>query len=222
MKEPTALASLDPRFAGVFMRLTEFDAAPRKRYAFVVAAVLSTLVVVDVSVPVFPGGGAFLLLLLPVMIGSLTGGVKAGLTALLLGALGSILLVLWRGHPWLSETVDAARLLLYLAEGGLVVVLVSALRVAGRGRLGRAPDPVRPMIVSVDPLTAREVDILRLAASGLSIRAIGAELHLSRNTVKTHLSGVYGKLAAHNRAQAIAAGLQLGYLDIETLRTRWH
>jgi DNA-binding CsgD family transcriptional regulator len=204
------------------MRLIDVGATPRMRLALVVAAVLSTVVVVDLSVPVFPGGGAFLLLLLPVMVGSLTGGVMAGLAAVLLGALGSIGLVLLRGHPWLSETVDVARLLLYVAEGGLVVVLVSALRAAVRGRSGRAIEPVRPMVTAVEPLTPREVDVLRLAASGLSIHAIGAELHLSRNTVKTHLSGAYGKLAAHNRAQAIAAGLQLGYLDIETLRTRSH
>jgi DNA-binding CsgD family transcriptional regulator len=202
------------------MRLTDIDATPRKRLALVVAAVVSTLVVVDLTAPVFPGGGAFLLLLIPVLVGSLAGGVGAGLAALLLGALGSIALVLLRGHPWLSETVDVARLLLYVAEGGLLVVLVSALRAATRVRLGRAADPVRPMTASVEPLTPREVEILRLAALGLSNHAIGAELHLSRNTVKTHLAGAYGKLAVHNRAQAIAAGLQLGYLDIETLRAR--
>jgi DNA-binding NarL/FixJ family response regulator len=206
----------------VVARLTELEATPRKGLALVVAAVLSTLVVVDLSVPVFPGGGAFLLLLLPVMIGSLTGGVGAGLVALLLGALGSVVLVLLRGHPWLSETVDVTRLLVYVAEGGLVVVLVSALRAAARGRMGRAADPVRPVLAGVEPLTPREVEILRLAARGLSIQAMGAELHLSRNTVKTHLAGAYGKMAAHNRAQAIAAGLQLGYLDIETLLAPSH
>jgi DNA-binding NarL/FixJ family response regulator len=209
-------------FAHVLARLAGLDATPRTGLALVVAAVLSTLVVVDLTVPVFPGGGAFLLLLLPVMVGSLTGGVGAGLAALLLGALGSVILVLLRGHPWLSETADVARLLVYVAEGGLVVVLVSALRAAARGRMGRVADPIRPTINAVEPLTPREVEILRLAARGLSIQAMGAELHLSRNTVKSHLAGAYGKLAAHNRAQAIAAGLQLGYLDIETLLAPSH
>jgi DNA-binding CsgD family transcriptional regulator len=204
--------------ADAVRRVTGRQTSSRVRFWLSVGPILATLVVVDVLAPVYPGGTAFLLLLLPVMVASMIGGAGPGLLALVLGATGSLALALGRGHPWLSEAFDVSRLLLYVAEGGFVVVLVSALQTAvsrysvvGSEAIGQPTD-------IVEPLTPREVEILRLAARGLSNDGIARELHLSPNTVKSHLGGAYGKLGAHNRAQAIGAGLRLGYLDAESLR----
>jgi DNA-binding NarL/FixJ family response regulator len=61
-------------------------------------------------------------------------------------------------------------------------------------------------------LSSREREILRLAASGLTVERIGATLHISPHTAKTHLRKGYGKLRARNRSQAIATAMKQGLL----------
>jgi serine/threonine-protein kinase PknK len=61
-------------------------------------------------------------------------------------------------------------------------------------------------------LTARELDVLRLAADGLSIKDIAAELFVGVTTVKTHLQHVYDKLGVNDRGAAVAAGMRRGLL----------
>jgi DNA-binding NarL/FixJ family response regulator len=62
-------------------------------------------------------------------------------------------------------------------------------------------------------LTAREREVLQLAAEGGSTREIAAVLFLSPGTVKTHLHNVYGKLGARDRASAVANGMRRGLID---------
>jgi DNA-binding NarL/FixJ family response regulator len=54
-----------------------------------------------------------------------------------------------------------------------------------------------------EPLTGRELDVLRLLQRDLSLHDIAAELYLSFNTVKTHARAVYRKLGAHSRGEAV-------------------
>jgi DNA-binding NarL/FixJ family response regulator len=54
-----------------------------------------------------------------------------------------------------------------------------------------------------EPLTKREIDVLRSLASGKPITAIGKNLHISHNTMKTHLRNIYRKLKANGRDQAV-------------------
>jgi LuxR family maltose regulon positive regulatory protein len=54
-----------------------------------------------------------------------------------------------------------------------------------------------------EPLTARELDVLRLLQGSLSLNDIARELYLSANTVKTHTNAVYRKLGAHSRGEAV-------------------
>ena len=65
----------------------------------------------------------------------------------------------------------------------------------------------------VEPLTEREIQILRLVAEGLSNEEIGARLFLSDQTVKKQLSGVLQKLHLANRAQAAAYAVRKGLAD---------
>jgi DNA-binding CsgD family transcriptional regulator len=200
----------------------------RACYGMPFALVLLALVLADLAAPILPGGGVFLLLLLPVMLSSIVRGPRSGVAALILGAAGSLLLVPLRGHPWLSDPTDVIRLVLFVLVGARIVILVSDRGAAVRTRSGRdpaspaAPDPppAAPDLPPVEPLTRREIEVLRLAASGLSIEAIGSQLCLSRNTVKSHVAHTYGKLGAHNRTQAIAAGLRSGCLDQPALTAR--
>ena len=61
----------------------------------------------------------------------------------------------------------------------------------------------------VEPLSEREIDVLRLLAAGLSNAQIAGELIISVNTVKTHVKNVYQKLAVHNREEARDVARQL-------------
>lgn len=59
-------------------------------------------------------------------------------------------------------------------------------------------------------LTSREHDVLRLIARGLTTAEMAHRLGRSPNTVKTHARSLFGKLAAHNRVQALAAARERG------------
>lgn len=76
--------------------------------------------------------------------------------------------------------------------------------------------PKRKMVVSGDlilePLSEREMEVLRLMAAGLSNRQIARKLVLSLGTVKTHLHNIYGKLEARNRPQAVDRARELELL----------
>ena len=61
-----------------------------------------------------------------------------------------------------------------------------------------------------DGLSARELEVLRLLARGLSAAAIAERLVISQKTVSTHLQHVMAKLGVHSRAQAVAEAYRLG------------
>lgn len=65
----------------------------------------------------------------------------------------------------------------------------------------------------VEPLTARELAVLRLIAAGRSNREIAGELYLSVNTVRSYSQQIYGKLGVGSRTQAVARARELGLLD---------
>jgi LuxR family maltose regulon positive regulatory protein len=64
----------------------------------------------------------------------------------------------------------------------------------------------------LDPLTERELEVLRLLAEGLPNKEIAGRLVVAPSTVKQHLKNVYGKLDVHSRTQAVARGRELGLL----------
>jgi DNA-binding NarL/FixJ family response regulator len=72
----------------------------------------------------------------------------------------------------------------------------------------------RPSDVGVaDTLTAREIDVLRLVASGYTNRSIADALHLAEGTVKNHMSSAILKLGANDRTSAVLRALRDGLLD---------
>ena len=64
----------------------------------------------------------------------------------------------------------------------------------------------------VEPLSTREQEVLALLAAGHPNRAIAEELVITLDTVKRHVSHVFGKLGVANRTQAVARARQLGLL----------
>lgn len=63
-----------------------------------------------------------------------------------------------------------------------------------------------------DPLSARELEVLRLLSKGLTNPEIASHLIISLSTVKTHLIHIYGKLNVRNRAEAVMKGKDIGIL----------
>ena len=74
----------------------------------------------------------------------------------------------------------------------------------------RPPDMETPVIV--DPLTNRERDVLRHVSEMLDTADIAAEMHISVNTVKTHLKSIFQKLGASDRRAAVRRARQLNLL----------
>ncbi|MBN8638053.1 MAG: helix-turn-helix transcriptional regulator [Anaerolineae bacterium] len=72
-----------------------------------------------------------------------------------------------------------------------------------------ATQSVQPLI---DPLSPRELDVLRLIADGLSNQAIGDRLFLALSTVKGYVANIFGKLHVERRTEAVARARELGLL----------
>ncbi len=64
------------------------------------------------------------------------------------------------------------------------------------------------------PLSEREVEILRLVASGASNKEIAARLTISPNTVKVHVRNIFGKLGVQSRTEAALFAIQHGYVEL--------
>jgi DNA-binding NarL/FixJ family response regulator len=132
---------------------------------------------------------------------------EAVLDALRSGARGYLL-----KDVTLDELVHAIET---LARGGrLVQPAVTAgllARLTDRGPAS-APEQV------VEPLTARETEVLRLVAAGLANREIAEALHLAEGTVKNHVSSVLLKLGVRDRTKAVLRALERGLLTGEGSR----
>jgi ATP/maltotriose-dependent transcriptional regulator MalT len=66
----------------------------------------------------------------------------------------------------------------------------------------------------VEPLTARELDVLALLADGVGNREIAGRLGISEHTVKFHLSAIFGKLGASTRTDAVRRAIRSGLVDL--------
>ncbi len=80
--------------------------------------------------------------------------------------------------------------------------------------LDLGPDsPAKKVSSLIDPLTDRELDVLRLIGQGLSNPAIAQRLFIAVGTVKAHTNRIYGKLGVANRVEAVIKAQELSLLD---------
>ncbi|MGW8250267.1 MAG: helix-turn-helix domain-containing protein [Anaerolineales bacterium] len=108
--------------------------------------------------------------------------------------------------------------------------LQSAVRALHHGLLVGSPELIQPLMRSLmqpfagpdeqvgerplEALTERELQVLQLLAQGLANKQIAAALGISEHTVKFHVSGIYTKLGAASRTEAVRLGVRLGLITL--------
>ena len=78
--------------------------------------------------------------------------------------------------------------------------------------VARIPTPTARPTPTLDDLTPREVEVLRMLAEGLGNREMGARLGISDHTVKFHISSILDKLGASTRTEAVTMGIRMGII----------
>ncbi|MGC7093335.1 response regulator [Amycolatopsis lurida] len=114
----------------------------------------------------------------------------------------------------------------FLLKDAGPALLIEAVRAAARGDALVSPQITvrllkhfdsKPARKEIEPpseaLTAREIDVVKATARGLTNTEIGTELFLSLSTVKTHLASVQGKIGARNRVETAAWAWRSGLMD---------
>jgi len=100
--------------------------------------------------------------------------------------------------------------------------LIQAVRDVNEGKSALDPAITRKLMSNifkipdkkiVEPLTDRELDVLRLAAKGFTNKAIGVQLHISDRTVQGHLAHIFAKLQANSRTEAVMRAVSLGLIS---------
>lgn len=115
----------------------------------------------------------------------------------------------------------------YLLKDSGPQELVQAIHQVYRGESSLEPSVARKVLAQLsgssqkpptqDPLTAREVDILRLIAQGHSNKEIARQLSISDETVHAHVSNILGKLQLASRTQAALYALKEGIASVEDI-----
>ncbi|ONI78985.1 DNA-binding response regulator [Actinosynnema sp. ALI-1.44] len=105
----------------------------------------------------------------------------------------------------------------YLLKDASRAELAGAIRAATRGETVLAPSVAGRLMRRIrqpvqQALTAREIQVLRLVAKGQTNAEIGASLHISETTVKTHLLRVFNKLGVSDRTAAVTTAMEQGAL----------
>lgn len=100
--------------------------------------------------------------------------------------------------------------------------LVQAVRDVNEGKSALDPAITRKLMsnlfkrsekITAEPLTDRELDVLRLAARGFTNKAIGIQLGISDRTVQGHLAHIFAKMHAGSRTEAVMRAVSLGWIS---------
>jgi LuxR family maltose regulon positive regulatory protein len=110
---------------------------------------------------------------------------------------------------FLDEGAPMAILLRHAGSRGILPKYVAELLSQFESEIGVTPATQQPLI---EPLTGRELEVLRLLADGLSNQEIASTLVVALGTAKTHTASLYRKLDVASRTQAVARARELGIL----------
>lgn len=112
---------------------------------------------------------------------------------------------------FIDEGQPIVVLLLAAAAHGRLTDYIQTLLAACEAESNRNPD--KPIVQQIEPLTQRELEVLKLITEGLSNRQIGERLFLALDTVKGHNRRIFEKLQVQRRTEAIALARKLGWIE---------
>lgn len=134
--------------------------------------------------------------------------------------IGIVVLTMYAGDGQLFEALEAGASAFVAKDAPADDVVAAARHATVSPRSFAAAnlaDAMRRRMAPSGPhLSPRESEVLRLLAEGLGVAAIARQLFVSESTAKTHISKIYEKLGAANRAQAIMNAIRAGLLSDAT------
>jgi len=136
---------------------------------------------------------------------------------------GVLILTAYDDDPYVMAVLQAGANG-YVLKTGQPDELIQAVRDVHEGKSALDPNITRKLMSnifqkpekSVESLTDRELDVLRLAAKGFTNKAIGVQLSISDRTVQGHLAHIFAKLQANSRTEAVMRAVSLGWISQST------
>lgn len=105
----------------------------------------------------------------------------------------------------------------YILKGHVHKELLDTIRAVHAGKKRIPPEIAAELAdhATDDPLTEREIDVVRLIAAGNSNKQIADQLSIGEATVKSHVTNILSKLGANDRAHAVTIGLKRGIIELD-------
>jgi two-component system, NarL family, response regulator len=104
----------------------------------------------------------------------------------------------------------------YILKGHVRRELLDTIRAVHAGQKRIPPEVAAELAehATEDDLTSREIDVLRLIATGNANKAIAGQLSIAEDTVKSHVTNILAKLGANDRTHAVTIGLKRGIIEL--------
>jgi len=104
----------------------------------------------------------------------------------------------------------------YILKGHVHRELLETIRAVHAGKKRIPPEVAAELAdhAGEDQLSPREIEVLRLIASGNANKLIADQLSISEETVKSHVTNILSKLSANDRTHAVTIGLRRGIIDL--------
>ena len=134
---------------------------------------------------------------------------------------GVLILTAYNDDPYVMAVLQAGANG-YVLKTAKADELIEAVRDVYEGKSALDPAVTRKLMNSLfkkpeqvlgEPLTDRELDVLRLAAKGFTNKAIGMQLGISDRTVQGHLAHIFDKMQATSRTEAVMRAVSLGWIS---------
>src|SRR5512143_3290344 len=134
---------------------------------------------------------------------------------------GVLILTAYNDDPYVMAVLQAGANG-YVLKTAKADELIQAVRDVDEGKSALDPAITRKLMnslfkqsqpVTSEPLTDRELDVLRLAAKGFTNKAIGMQLAISDRTVQGHLAHIFDKMQATSRTEAVMRAVSLGWIS---------
>ena len=139
-----------------------------------------------------------------------------------LPAVGVLILTAYNDDPYVMAVLQAGANG-YVLKTARADELIQSVRDVNEGKSALDPAVTLKLMsnlfkrpdskIAAEPLTDRELDVLRLAAKGYTNKSIGVQLGISDRTVQGHLAHIFGKMHATSRTEAVMRAVSLGWIS---------